>query len=283
MDIAAEIELRRNELRRIAYNHYLRTGRVPIEIKSALGEDISGGYWVKFNPYHDPDNGRFTFAPGHPGAIGNPVVSDQRNAAKPHAPTPPSGSSHKPKPIRVSPKGRALITGSEGFEPRVYHPSPASGVTIGYGYDLKSRKKELVVRDLMRVGVTEKDAKLIAQGVGKTGTAATAFVKDPNVTRLRLTEKQANQMFEHDIQEYENVVRRFVRVPLTQNQFDALTSLASNLGGPNFAKSDVVRALNRGSYEEAARNFLHYTRSGKTVMRGLWIRRKQEVELFLTR
>lgn len=84
MDISAEIEMRRNELRRIAYNHYLRTGRVPLEIKSALGEDISGGYWVKFNPYHDPDNGRFTFAPGHPHAIGNQVVSERRNATKPH-------------------------------------------------------------------------------------------------------------------------------------------------------------------------------------------------------
>ena len=83
MDISAEIEMRRNELRRIAYNHYLRTGRVPLEIKSALGEDISGGYWIKFNPYHDPDNGRFTFAPGHPNAIGNPVVSGRRNATKP--------------------------------------------------------------------------------------------------------------------------------------------------------------------------------------------------------
>lgn len=84
MNTISMTEARRNELRRIAYNHYLRTGRVPLEIKSALGEDISGGYWVKFNPYHDPDNGRFTFAPGHPNAIGNPMVSERRNAAKPH-------------------------------------------------------------------------------------------------------------------------------------------------------------------------------------------------------
>ena len=67
----------RDQLRRIGYNHYLRTGRVPVEIKSALGEDIAGGYWVKFNPYHDPRNGQFTFAPGHPNALSNAVISER--------------------------------------------------------------------------------------------------------------------------------------------------------------------------------------------------------------
>jgi hypothetical protein len=40
-------------LARRAFAHYLRTGRrlrVPVE--------------QKFNPYHDPRNGRFTFGPG---------------------------------------------------------------------------------------------------------------------------------------------------------------------------------------------------------------------------
>lgn len=68
------------ELRRPGYVHYLRTGRVPVEIKAALGEDIAGGYWVKFNPYHDPRNGQFTFAPGHPNALSNAVVSRGRTS-----------------------------------------------------------------------------------------------------------------------------------------------------------------------------------------------------------
>ena len=83
MTIAADNETRRAQLRRTGYNHYLRTGHVPLEIKSALGEDIAaGGYWVKFNPYHDPDNGRFTFAPGHPNAVSSPVISNRRNSPR---------------------------------------------------------------------------------------------------------------------------------------------------------------------------------------------------------
>jgi len=42
---------------RIAFEIYLRTG-IRGEIKSSSREH-------KFNPYHDPRNGRFTFAPGH--------------------------------------------------------------------------------------------------------------------------------------------------------------------------------------------------------------------------
>lgn len=45
----------------LAFSHYLRTGRWPtVE--------------VKFNPYHDPRNGRFTFAPGGPKLPGSEAV-----------------------------------------------------------------------------------------------------------------------------------------------------------------------------------------------------------------
>lgn len=48
--------------RRLAFNRWLRTGLLP----PARGPD---GVEVKFNPYHDPRDGRFTFAPGnYPGS-----------------------------------------------------------------------------------------------------------------------------------------------------------------------------------------------------------------------
>ena len=43
-----------------AFNHYLRTGEWLSEAEWLLRQEL------KFNPYHDPDDGRFTFAPGGP-------------------------------------------------------------------------------------------------------------------------------------------------------------------------------------------------------------------------
>lgn len=59
-----------------AFSYWLRTGRLPV-VRTADGREL------KFNPYHDPRNGRFTFAPGGP-AIREAV---QRHAAGAGAPT----------------------------------------------------------------------------------------------------------------------------------------------------------------------------------------------------
>ncbi len=53
-----------DDTQRRAFSHWLRTGRVP----PAIGPD---GLELKFNPWHDPANGQFTFAgSGQPGAGG---------------------------------------------------------------------------------------------------------------------------------------------------------------------------------------------------------------------
>jgi hypothetical protein len=49
------------QARRQAFTHWLRTGRWH-------QVQMPGGIELKFNPYHDPKNGRFTFAPGGGGS-----------------------------------------------------------------------------------------------------------------------------------------------------------------------------------------------------------------------
>ncbi|HSX56760.1 MAG TPA: hypothetical protein VLG14_15750 [Sphingomonas sp.] len=61
MDISAQD-------RRRAFSHWMRTG-----IWSG-GPDASG-IEHKFNPYHDPRNGQFTFAPGGPRSLSHVVIS----------------------------------------------------------------------------------------------------------------------------------------------------------------------------------------------------------------
>lgn len=61
------------EERRRAFSGWLRTGRWP-------GPGNRRGVELKFNPYHDPRNGRFTFAPGGPRSLSYVIISDGRPA-----------------------------------------------------------------------------------------------------------------------------------------------------------------------------------------------------------
>jgi len=56
-----------------AFSHYLRTGQRLPEESFVEEPDVE----LKFNPYHDPRNGQFTFAPGHPHSPGGVIVSDR--------------------------------------------------------------------------------------------------------------------------------------------------------------------------------------------------------------
>ena len=67
-----------------------------------------------------------------------------------------------------------------------------------------------------------------------------------------------------------------MKVPLTQNQFDALYSLCFNIGETNFKKSTVVRKLNEKDYQGAADAILMWNKPA--VLEG---RRKRERALFL--
>jgi hypothetical protein len=75
---------------RRAFEHYLRTGR---RLPAPAPER-------KFNPYHDPRNGQFTFAPGGPKSLQNPLFSDRRGLWK--RKEEPNGATTTAKPPRTS-------------------------------------------------------------------------------------------------------------------------------------------------------------------------------------
>lgn len=59
----------RKSAARVAFDHYLRTGQ-RLTIRGDPEVEL------KFNPYHDPRNGRFTFAPGGPRSLSDIIISD---------------------------------------------------------------------------------------------------------------------------------------------------------------------------------------------------------------
>lgn len=66
-----------------------------------------------------------------------------------------------------------------------------------------------------------------------------------------------------------------------QQEFDALGSLAFNIGLGNLRSSSLLAAYKRGDKATAARKFLDWNRAGGRVVAGLTERRKRESAWFL--
>lgn len=101
-----------------------------------------------------------------------------------------------------------------------------------------------------------------------------------------ITAEKAEQILKADIAKFEEGVMEAVRVVITQNQFDALVSLAFNIGVGAFKKSTAVRRLNKNNYTgcaEAMQWWNKVTIQGELrVSTGLARRREAEAKLFLT-
>lgn len=104
---------------------------------------------------------------------------------------------------------------------------------------------------------------------------------------MRITKAEADVLLRQDIAWVRAAIKKYVKVPLTQNQYDAVASLIYNIGAGAFKRSTVCRRLNASDYGGAANAFLMWDkqRNRKTgqleVLRGLTKRRQEERSLFL--
>ena len=87
----------------------------------------------------------------------------------------------------------------------------------------------------------------------------------------------AEAWFVQDVAERgERWVKAYVTAPLTQNQFDALVSMAFNLSPKSFR--NIADAVNRGEDPEA--QAMRYIRAGTNLERGLRNRRATELAMY---
>ncbi|MGZ3757230.1 MAG: lysozyme [Mucilaginibacter sp.] len=98
---------------------------------------------------------------------------------------------------------------------------------------------------------------------------------------------QADALFTNTLSPYEQAVNNLVKVPLTQQQFDALVSFTYNEGTGALEDSTLLRKLNEQDYGAAADQLLVWNKitdpTGKKVVLDILVkRRKQERELFLS-
>jgi len=98
----------------------------------------------------------------------------------------------------------------------------------------------------------------------------------------RITQEQAEQFFSDDLAVFELTVNSAIKRPMTQSQFDAMVSLAFNIGGAAFAGSTLVKKFNAGDVQGTADEFSKWRNSAGKVMPGLVKRRAAEREVFLS-
>jgi lysozyme len=111
-------------------------------------------------------------------------------------------------------------------------------------------------------------------GYGHTG---------PDVTPgLKITQAQAVILLKGDVASAVACVNHAVKVPLTQNQFDALVDFAFNLGNGALLGSTLLKLLNQKNYAGAQAEFAKWNRAGGKVNAGLTRRRAAEAKLFGT-
>lgn len=119
-------------------------------------------------------------------------------------------------------------------------------------------------------------------GVGHTAAAGAPAPKKG----MKITAAESDEILSRDLANVEAEVSKQVKVPLSQNQFDALVSLVFNIGGTAFRKSTLLRKLNAGDYQGAADQFRVWNKgtvNGKKVaIKGLTNRRADERRLFLS-
>lgn len=96
-----------------------------------------------------------------------------------------------------------------------------------------------------------------------------------------LTNKEIEDLFRKDVLIFEGAVNNNVRVPIKQNQFDALVSFTFNVGITAFRNSTMLRLINANQLKEAGDQFLRWVYANGKVLEGLRRRREDERRLFL--
>ena len=158
--------------------------------------------------------------------------------------------------MKISARGIQLIKHWEGVRYRPYTCS-ARLFTIGVGHVLYPAQG--------RLPLDERDAYPLEPHDNRT------FSKD-----------EVDGLLSADLIRFETGVARLFPMGLTTGQNDALVSFAFNLGLGGVQRSTLRQKVLRGETQEAADEFLKFTRGGGKILPGLVKRRNDERALFLS-
>ena len=147
--------------------------------------------------------------------------------------------------MKISPRGLELIKDFEGFSSTSYL-CVAKIPTIGFGNTFYENGTKVKLGDQ----ISKTDA-------------------------LKLLEVVANR-------DFADKIFPSIKVKVTQNQFDAMVSLAYNIGTGAFLKSTLFKKVNAGDFTGAGEEFLRWNKANGKEVLGLTKRREREKQLFLS-
>ena len=134
----------------------------------------------------------------------------------------------------------AMIAGYEGYREYAYEPVPGDKTTIGYGQTYYADGSAVKAGDKI--------------------TRQEAFEQLTLLTKRDVVDKLAT----------------CVKVPISQNEYDAYVSLAYNIGQSAFCGSTLVKKLNQYDYVGACQQILRWDKYKGKTLKGLSNRRLKE-------
>ena len=147
--------------------------------------------------------------------------------------------------MKISPRGLELIKDFEGFSSTSYL-DVVNIPTIGWGNTFYENGTKVKLGDQ----ISKTDA-------------------------LKLLEVVANR-------DFADKIFPSIKVKVSQSQFDAMVSLAYNIGVGAFLKSTLLKKVNAGDFAGAGEQFLRWNKAGGKEVLGLTRRREREKQLFLS-
>lgn len=104
----------------------------------------------------------------------------------------------------------------------------------------------------------------------------------PNETFVEpMTRKEAEILLKKDLEPRGSALNKFLKVKITQNQFDALMCLIYNIGVANFHSSTLLKFVNDRSFDKVPDQFRRWRYINKVESKGLLNRREEEIKLWL--
>ena len=145
---------------------------------------------------------------------------------------------------KITDAGIEALAKLEGFSPTAYNDPPGSDKwSVGFGHQIKPGEEAYMSNEI----TVDEGRRLLAQ----------------------------------DTQIAQDAVRRNITWPLTEAQFDALTSFVYNIGETQFVNGTVPAKINAGNLQMAAETMKQYIKAGGVVNAALVRRREREAAVFL--